>query len=255
MFLLPEQEEVEQRRKPKSKPANEQRSADIQNRAENRNRIRHDKRHDPEQRANAHPQPPREGIVHIDFKRLDLAHDGDVHVLDRRQADYEPRSQHRGDQDAVCNFRGDRRCGAKRRRRDRVASKSVDDARDDDVDDDLEALLHEERGREVFARVAHLGHDADEALVAGECEGDVEEGVYGFDKGGFADEGDFDVEAGGRVGARDAEGDHDDEDGGDDGDGADPGHGGCEAEFAGEAEKPADEVGNGHEGYGAEGVA
>jgi hypothetical protein len=239
--------EIEQRRQPKRKPTDENRRADIQNRTENRNRIRHDKRHDPEQRSERNPKRPRERVMHIDLVRPDLAHDGRVHVLDGREANDQPRAQHRRNQHSVRNLRGDLRCGAECRRGDGVACEAVDDACHDDVHDDLKALLHEQRGREVAGCIAHFCHDGDEGLIAGKCECNVEQRVHGLDERGFSDERDGDVETGRGARARDAQRDHDDEDGGHDGDGAYPAEQCGEGEFARQTQQPADEVGKRHE--------
>lgn len=184
---LPVEMQPHNARQPEGEPRDENRRGDVEDGAEDRDSVGDHKRHDPEQRAKTDPKCPREAVVHIDLLRAHLAHDSNVHVLDSRDADDETRAEDGRDQDTVRNLRGDSGCGAERRGRDSVASKTVNNARDNDVDDDLEGLLHEQRGREFFLRVAHLGHDAHKGLVTGEGEGDVEERVDGFDEVGFAD--------------------------------------------------------------------
>lgn len=130
-------------RESKGEPRDEDGGADIENGAEDRNSVGNDKRHDPEQRTNANPQRPRERIVHIDLLGAHLAHDSDVHVLDCCDTDDETGAENRRDQDAVCDLGGDGGRGAERGTGDGVAGEAVDDTCDNDVNDNLEGLLHE----------------------------------------------------------------------------------------------------------------
>ena len=192
--------------------------------------------------------------MNVDLVRLDLAHNGDVHVFDCRDTNDKTRTEDGGDKDRVGDLSRNSRRRAKRWGGDGFTGKAVDDACDDNVDDDFEGLLHEEGGWELFLRIAHLGHDGHERLIAGEGKGDVEEGVDGLDKGWFADKGNLDVETRGRFRSCDTEGNHNDENRGDNRNRADPAHGSRECKLAWQTEQPTGNVRDGHESNCADGV-